>query len=788
MLKHLCIVIYRNALGFKSPFVINLIGLSSGLSAALLIYLWISDELSVDRYHENDDRLYQVMYHEKTGSEIKTTGQTPYFLSDALLNDFPEVEDAVTATPPLFFPDFTIYANEKYVKAVGKFVDRSFFQLFSYKLLEGRAQNVLNDEGSVVICESLARSLYDSPENAVGKEFEYSLLHLKKQLTVSGVFEDLPNNSSERFDFIVPFQIIDDLMGFQDHSYSWERTDPFYTYVLLKEGASVKSFNEKLKDYIALKNGSAPFSMFLRPFSDGYLYGKYENGHVQGGRIDYVIVFSIVAIFILVIACINFINLSTAKARTRLKEIGIKKVIGATRRSLILQFMGETLLVSLIALSVALGFVYFTLPDFNLIAGKNLEYKVDYSFVVTLVGLALTTGIIAGIYPALYISSFHPSVILKGWISRSFAELMVRRGLVVFQFALSIIFIISFIVIFKQLEYIQSKDPGYDRDNLLVFSADGKISGNPSVILSEIQGFHGVVNASSMFGSLTGEFSGLPGFIEYGGKRITMHGLGVNYDMLETLGVEIKEGRAFSRHLDHGADTLKWIFNEAAVKAIGDHDLVGKVVSDREIIGIAKDFHFQSFHEPMKPFAFRLEPSVCMNIWVKIRAGHEKATIDYLKKLYSKINPGFTFNYKFLDQAYEAQYVAEQRVAELSKYFALLAILISCLGAFGLAAFNTERRKKEISIRKVLGSGETEIMYLLLADFTKMVLIAIVLATPISYLTSHQWLIGFAYKIDLQWWYFIGSGFAALLIAWMSVGALTIKAAKANPVDGLRCE
>jgi putative ABC transport system permease protein len=403
MLKHLLTVIYRNALRFKSPFIINLIGLSSGLAAALLIYLWVYDELSFDRYHENDDRLYQVMYHEKTVNDIKTTGQTPYFLANALLDDVPEIEYAVTATPPLFFPDFTIYANERYVKAVGKFVDRSFFQLFSYKLLEGRVEDVLNDKSSVVICESLARSLYNSPENAVGKEFEYSLLHLKKQLTVSGVFKDLPNNSSERFDFIVSFQIIDDLMGLRDHDYSWERTDPFFTYVLLKEGADVKSVNEKLENYIALKNGSAPFSMFLRPFSDGYLYGKYQNGHLQGGRIDYVIVFSIVAIFILAIACINFINLSTAKARTRLKEIGIKKVIGATRRSLILQFMGETLLVSLIALSIALVFVYFILPEFNLIAGKKLEYEVNYSLVVSLVGLALTTGFIAGIYPALYI-------------------------------------------------------------------------------------------------------------------------------------------------------------------------------------------------------------------------------------------------------------------------------------------------------------------------------------------------------------------------------------------------
>jgi ABC-type antimicrobial peptide transport system permease subunit len=728
------------------------------------------------------------MYHEKTDQDIKTTGQTPYFLGDALKNDIPEIEYAAVATPPMFFPDFTISSNGKLAKGIGKFVEQGFFQMFSYHLLEGNAEHVLTDKNSVVISESLAKNLFNSTENAIGKTFDYELLHLKKAVIISGIFKDLPENSSERFDFILSFQIIKDLMGLQNQAYNWDSTDPFYTYLVLKDGVDALAFNRKLEDYIATKSKTSPFSLFLKPYSSHYLYGKYENGQPNGGRIDYVILFSFIGLFILIIACINFINLSTAKARTRLKEIGIKKVIGASRKSLILQYLGETVLLSCLSLLLSLIVVHLILPEFNVITGKALQLDFNFGWVILLAAVALTAGLIAGIYPALYISGFHPAKIFKGHISGSLRELLIRKGLVVFQFALSITFIISVLVIYHQIKFIQSKDLGYKKDNLLFFSADGNINGKASVFLEEVKRFHGVVMASSMFGSLTGQGNGLPGFIEYDGKKIIMFQLAVNYDMLETLGIRIKHGRSFSKTLDGNADTLKWIFNEAATEAMGRSNIVGETISDREVIGVVKNFHYQSLHEQVKPFAFRLEPYYSMDIWVRVAAGKESETIDYLQKIYSTFNPGLPFNYQFLDQAYEAQYLSEHRVAVLAKYFAGMAIIISCLGLYGLASFTAERRKKEIGIRKVFGSSEIRIVYLLSSGFTRLVLIAIVLAIPVSYVATREWLNTFAYNAGLEWWYFVGGSLLSLLIAWVTVGTLTLQAAKANPVESLKYE
>ena len=788
MLTHTFLLILRNVRRFRSTFYINVIGLTAGFACALLIFLWIQDELSFDKYHQKDDRLFQVMYHEKTDHDTKTTGQTPWFLSDALKTEVPEIEYAAVTTPPLFFPDFTISANGKLAKSIGKFVEKDFFRMFSYDLLAGNAEDVLTDKNSVVISESLAKILFNSTENAIGKTLDYELLHLKKQVFVTGIFKDVPDNSSEAFDFILSFQVIKDLMGLQNQAYNWDFTDPFYTYILVKDGAEVNTISQKLENYISAKSKTSPFGLFLKPFSSNYLYGKYENGQPNGGRIDYVILFSIIGVFILIIACINFINLSTAKARTRLKEIGIKKVIGASRKSLILQYLGETLLLSTLSLLISLIVVYLILPEFNAITGKSLQLKFDFQWMMVLTLIVFTAGLVAGIYPALYISGFHPAKILKGQVAGSFTELVVRKGLVVFQFALSITFIISVLVIYHQIKFIQSKDLGYKKDNLLYFSADGNINGKASVFLEEVRKFHGVVMASSMFGSLTGQGNGLPGFIEYDGKKIVMFQLAVNYDMLETLGIRIKHGRTFSKTLDGGADTLKWIFNEAATQAMGKSNIVGETISDREVIGVVRNFHYQSLHEEVKPFAFRLEPYYSMDIWVRVEAGKESETINYLQKMYSKINPGLPFNYQFLDQAYEAQYVSEQRVAVLAKYFAGLAIIISCLGLYGLASFTAVRRKKEIGVRKVLGSSEIHIVYLLSLDFTRLVLIAIVFAIPVSYLAANEWLSTFAYNVGLEWWYFAGGSLLSLFIAWVTVGTLTLKAAKANPVESLKYE
>lgn len=788
MLKHVLLLIYRNFRRFRGTFYINIIGLTAGFASGILICLWVVDELSFDRYHEHNDRLCQVMYHEKTESDVKTSGQTPYYLAEALKNEIPEIEYAAVTTPPMFFPDFTISSNGKTVKAIGKFVERDFFRMFSYNLFVGNAEDVLHDLNSVVISESLAMHLFNSTEDVVGKALDYELLHLGKQVFISGIFRDVPANSSERFDFVLPFEVINNLMGFKKQGYSWDHTDPFHCYVVLKDGFDYHSVNSKLVDFISKKSKTSPFSLFLKPYSDTYLYGKYENGVPSGGRIDYVILFSIIGSLILIIACINFINLSTAKARTRLKEIGIKKVIGANRRSLVFQYLGETIFLSYLSLMLALVVVYLLLPEVNVVTGKSLRFSFDIASVGGLIFIALGTGLIAGVYPALYISGFHPVSIFKNHAPGTLGEVLVRKGLVVFQFALSIAFVIVVLVIYRQIEFLQSKDLGYEKDNLLCFSADGEINGRTSSFLDEVRRFHGVVSASSMFGSLTGDFNGLPGFIEYGGKKIILHQVAVNYGMLETLGIQIKQGRTFSKTLDHDADTMKWIFNEAATQAMGNSNIVGEIVSDREIIGVVKDFHFQSLHERVKPFAFRLEPHYSMDIWVRVAAGKEAETIEFLRKTYSAFNPGLPFSYKFLDQAYEAQYLSEKRVAGLAKYFAGLAIIISCLGLYGLASFTAERRRKEIGIRKVFGSSEAGIVYLLSSSFTRLVMIAICIAIPASYVAMDEWLSTFAYGIELKWWYFLGGSLLSLLIAWVTVGGVTFKAAQENPIQSLKYE
>lgn len=785
MFLHYILLFYRNIIRYKRTFLINLIGLSSGLVTVLLIYLWVSDELSIDKFHAYNSRLCQVMYNEKTAEGIKTSRQTPYFLEDALLHDIPEIELTSVSTPPLFFPDFVISSGEQKIKATGKFSGKNFFRMFSYPLQEGIPEQVLSDKNSVVISESLARKLYHSTENISGKTFRYSLMNRDKQVIVSGVFKDIPSNASERFDFVLSFDSMKDLMGMPTDNYAWNRTDPFYNYVLLREGVDVAALNKKLRNYIAKKGGDAPFSLFLKPYADNYLYNHYENGKLAGGRIDYIILFTITGLAILLIACINFINLSTAQADTKLKQIGIKKIVGATRKSLLFECFTDTICLSFFSLIVALLAAGLLLPHFNTLTEKHLQFLFTGESVVAMVCIVLLTGIFAGVYPAVYLSGFQPFRVLNGKNPAFSTSILMRRALVIFQFTLSVVFIISVLVIYRQVNFIQSKNLGYTREHLLFMDADGSIANHVDGFLNEIKKFNGVAGASSMIGSMTGETNGLPGFVEYNHKKITIYTMGVNYDMLETLGIRIMQGRSFSRALDHEQGNARWILNETAAQAMGEQSLVGKVIGNREIIGVVKDFHFQSLHEKIKPFAFYLEPREALSIWVRVQDGKEKEVIAYLNKVYAKFNSGMPFNFNFVEQAYKTQYVAENRISVLAKYFAVIAIVISCLGLIGLAAFTAERRKKEIGIRKILGCSEAAIIRMLSADLIKTVLVGITVAVPVSYFISIQWLNSFAYAIELQWWYFSIGGGTALLITWLTVSTFAMKAAHANPVESL---
>ncbi|WP_159467902.1 ABC transporter permease [Dyadobacter sp. 3J3] len=786
MFRHNLLVIYRNFKRFKSTFFINLTGLSAGLACSLLIYLWVNDELNIDKFHEKDSQLFQVMENRVQAQGIWTAQSTSIPLAETLKSELPEVEYAITSK----LYDGTLSVGDNDVRTKGRYAGKDLFKMFSYGLEQGDANQVLNDKNSIVISEKLALNLFHTTENIIGKPIEFQ--H-EKQYVVSGIFKGTPSNSSEQFDFVISFEVLKDKYS---NSANWGNTGP-ETFVLLKSGTDVNQFNKKILNLVKSKsNGEVTHrTLFVRPYSSGYLHGKYENGLTAGGRIEYVRLFSIIAVFILIIACINFMNLSTAKASGRIKEVGIKKAIGAYRETLIYQYLGESMLMTFLSLFLSVLLVILVLPQFNEITGKDLTLHYDPKLVVTLLAVVIFTGLISGSYPALYLSGFNPISVLKGKLNVSVGEVWARKGLVVFQFTISVILIVSVIVVYKQVEFVQSENLGYDKDNIVYFFREGKMQddGKVETFLSELKNIPGIVNASSIGHDMTGHNSGTSG-IWWEGKaednKTEFENVGVNYEMMQTLGIRLKEGRLFSK--DFSSDSAKIIFNEAAIKFMGLKDPVGKTVklwgNDMQIVGVTKDFHFESLHENVKPLFFRLSQGSTYIIMAKIAAGKEKLVLASMGELYKKYNPGFSLDYKFLDQEYQAQYAAEQRVAALSKYFAGLAILISCLGLFGLAAFTAERRLKEIGIRKVLGSSVFSIVYLLSSDFTKLVIAAIVIALPVSYFITGYWLKSFALHIDLEVWYFLGAGIAALAIAWATVGMQAVKAANVNPLECLKSE
>ncbi len=783
MIQHSLLLIYRNFLRAKSYFLINLIGLSAGLACTLLIYLWVRDELSMNKFHEKDARLYQIMEHQKYADGLTTTTSTPGILAETLKGEFPEVEYAATTT---WVNSFNLSLKDHNVKADGYYVGPDYFNIFSYPLLQGNPSQVLQDKSSIVVSRSLAKKLFGTDEDVLGKIVE---LQHNKSFTVSGVFEDLPTASSIQFEFVLSFEEFKTDNGWV---LEWGNNGPA-TFVILHKGSDAQAFSKKIENLIQTKDGDSETILFALKYSDRYLHGQFENGVPSGGRIEYVQLFSIIAIFILLIACINFMNLSTARASRKAKEVGIKKSVGAQRHSLIAQYLAESLMLTLFSVLVALLVVSLFLPQFNTITDKKIVLSLlDPELLMWATGIALFTGIIAGSYPAFYLSGFKPAAVLKGAVSGSIGELWARKGLVVFQFFLSVILIVSVLVIYQQIEFVQNKNLGYSKEHLIQVYIEGKLRDTRETFLTEVRRIPGVASASSISNTLLGRNNNTSGLVWEGKDpktNILFENVAVNYGTLETLGVELAEGRSYSEKFS--SDTTKIIFNEAAIRAMGLENPVGKTIKlwqeyDLEIIGVVKDFHFQSLHEVVNPLFFRLSPRNTYTVMIRLEAGKEKEALDQLKTLYGNFNPGFAFEYQFQDQEYAQLYAAEQRVASLSFYFATMAVLISCLGLFGLATFTAERRLKEIGIRKAMGSSSANIVLLLSGDFTRMVLLSIGLGLPMSYWLLKQWLDRFAFHIDLGIGYFVLAGILALVIAWLTVASQAIRAANVNPVNCLR--
>jgi len=795
MLQHNLLLIYRNFVRHKSTFFINLTGLTAGLACTFLIYLWVSDELGFDKFHARDAQLFQVMEISSEGGKKIVHENSQGLLGESMAKDLPEVESAVSlmnlAKEEIALP-FTFESKTSQHKGI--FATHNFFNVFSFNLKTGQPAQLFADRNAVVISEDMAQSIFGSAEAAVGKTLECAFFDKKKQMQVSGVFEKLPPNNTLVFDFVMSYE-----MCLQDLWTSGQKwwNEGATTYLVLKSGTDIGAFNAKIADFVKKYNPETIFTCFVRPYSSGYLHGTYVDGVQDGGRIAYAQLFSAIALFILLIACINFMNLSTAKASIRAKEIGIKKAIGSSRSHLAGQFLTEAVLLSTLSTVLAGGLVWLLLPYFNGLTGKEMSLQFSPKMVGVVGGLALLTGFFAGSYPAFYLSGFRPIEVLKGKLRHSWGELFARRGLVVFQFMISLVLIFAVVVIYRQIEFVQSKNLGYDKANVLYFNKVGRVFENSEAFLAELRQVPGVERASALTNNIVQKKS-LGGSSTYGiqwpgksDKDLVDFGIqAVDFDLIETLGLQMAEGRSFSRDFsDEGSNIL---FNETAIKAMGLKNPVGQQVvlwgQPKIIAGVVKDFHVTSMREPIAPMAFRFEPKEAMTVMVKIKAGEERATLERLGDFYQKFNPGHAFDFQFLDEAYQAQYVSEQRVSQLSKYFAGLAILISCLGLFGLSMFTAEQRTKEIGVRKVLGASVAGIVRLLATDFLKLVVASFVVAFPVSYFLMQKWLADFAYRIDIQWWMFIVAGAGAVAVAFLTVSFQSVKAALMNPVKSLRSE
>jgi putative ABC transport system permease protein len=775
----------------KATYIINLVGLSAGLVCFLFIYLWIYDELHVDKFYNNADRIYRVMTNDQQPDRIVTDNSGSIILGRSLKNEFPEIEYEVATTPAGWFKGFSIsYGNNDAVKGNGNFAGKDFFKVFPRRFLQGDENTALADKNAIVISAALAKKLFSTTDGVVGKTIKWKWLTFTREQVIAGVFEDFPANSTTQFDFLVPLANWGDLInatGEPDLN-----GGPFNTFVVLNKGAKANELNKKIAGFLKQRIPNSTTTLFLDKYADKYLHGVYENGVLKGGRIEYVNLFAIIAICILAIACINFMNLATAKASERMKEVGIKKTLGAERHTLTFQFLSESVLLAFISLLIAVAVVVLLFPQFKTVTGKQFVLWFDPALILSVILITLITGVIAGSYPAFYLSRFNPVAVLKGkWVASS-RSAYIRKGLVIFQFSLSVLFIAVVMIVFNQVKYVQTVNPGYDKDNVIYFEMQGNVANNLNTFITEVKKVPGVIQASSSDGTIIlPTFTPRPG-VHWDGKNtddnIRFYQLGVNYDALQTLGVKMAAGRYFSKAF---ADSFAVVVNESAVRAMGLVNPIGKKITvwdrERTIVGVAKDFHFNSLHETIRPFIFRLEdPKYTLLCLIRIAGDKRKQTIEAIQRYYKAFNPGMYFDFKFLDDDYQAQYASEEIIITLSKYFAALAILISCLGLLGLTAFAAEQRVKEIGIRRTLGASRRAIVYLLSVDFTKTVALSIVIGLPVSYLIANKWLNGFAYRIPLTPLYFIAAAFITFLIAALTIGIQTARASAVNPAETLK--
>lgn len=780
-------IAFRNLRRNKAFSIINISGLAIGMASAILILLWVQNEMSHDRFHKKVDRLYQVWSNDKINGTIRSLTYTPEIMAPSLKTDYPEIEEV---TRVRHTRNLLVVNGDKKLLSTGVVVDPGFLTMFSFPLLAGNSKTVFNDPYSIVITQRLAKKLFGDAD-PVGKIIR---MGNTESFTVSGILKDLPNNT--QFDYI-EYLLGYDLQTQQGNiDKDWTNIS-ISTFVLLKPNSKADQLNDKLKTIIpAHTNGAQKTEEFVYPVSKLWLYSNFENGKAIGGRIERVKTFSIIAVFILVIACINFMNLSTARSEKRAKEVGVRKVIGAGKRSLILQFFTESVLMSFIAGIIALVIVQLGLPAFNRLVQKELDLNyANIYFWLAGVAFVLFTGILAGSYPAFFLSAFKPVAVLKGTFKKINALVTPRKVLVVVQFTFSVVLIICTIVVTQQVKYAQNRNAGYNRHQLIHVYQNDEMKRNYSLIRNELLNTGVASSISAVQSPLSQNWSSGIG-LNWAGKDpnavIQINRFTEDGDLVKTAGLQLIAGRDIDVK-KYATDSTACIINESALRLMGFKDPIGQMIYDDpvswHVVGVIKDFVQESPYEPVKPLIIRGPKEWVSTMLVKLNSSNPIAdNLVKMEQILKKYDPVYPVEYAFADEEYAHKFADEQLTGTLASLFAVLTIFISCLGLFGLSTYMAENRFKEIGVRKVLGASVINITSLLSGDFVKLVIIAIVIASPVAWFAMHNWLQGYNYRVAISWTTFFIAGLLAIFIALVTISFQSIKAAIANPVNSLRTE
>lgn len=808
MIKNYLKIALRNLRKNPVYSFINIFGLALGMGVSIVILLYVHYELSYDKYHENSDRIVRVSreWFNQNGETSLHLGHVAPPFGPLLEQDFEgtvqEVVRFLQVSPLLRYEEKAFVENRFF------FADPEVFDVFSWEMIQGDPSTALTFPDGIVLTEEAAQK-YFGDGDPMGKALEFEFRGTTMQFQVNGIVENVPSNSHFQFDFLASMEPVVQFYGGQEQMMQNYGSNNFATYLLLPQGYDYQKLQSQLPEFIdrhmaASQHGvkaSQGTQLNLWPLTDIHLHSNLDSEIEANGNIEYVYLYTAIALFILLIACINFMNLSTARSAKRAVEVGLRKVVGADRSSLVRQFIGESMILSLLALAGAVLLVYLILPYFNDFLNISLTFDVweNSTQLVGLIGVVLFVGLVAGSYPAFFLSAFQPAQVLKGSFKAADSHQRFRSVLVVAQFTISIALIASMIIVYNQLDFMRSKDLGFNKDNIVVLPSSNRITSNYESIRQRLLGHPGVVNVSVSSRVPSGRLldsqgtqAEVKGELQQINTRIA--DIHVSHNFMDTFGINLVAGRDFDINLASDS-TEAFILNEAATRAIGwatAEEAIGKEFRyggrSGRVIGVTNNFNFESLHQSVAPIVFLIPQDRINNVAVKVRENMRTETLDFLEKQWAEFRPGYPFDYYFVEENFNQQYDSEERLGQIFSYFSLLAVIIAALGLFGLASFTAQQRIKEIGIRKVLGAKVTQIVMLLSQKFTILVLIAFLLAVPVTWISMNTWLEGFAYRISISIWTFVAAGGLALFVAWMTISYQSIKAALMNPVKSLRSE